>query len=156
MMANIEVHYRNRSQKTFRGGKMSDLLEEFSWLRYTVQVAARDAYDGVNERQLQEGFGSVLVRFVEASEWDLGIDDFVFVIKCGQNGMSEENQQRFCDIFDSTRITTGGLPDFSNRPKLSAWLRDKGVSYSVELFNYCSHGFGKTPDRIDEDKSYRF
>lgn len=154
-MPNIEVHYRNRSQKTFGGGKMSDLLKEFSWLGNTMQVAVYNAYNGVNQRQLQ-GPDSTLVRFIEASKWDVGIDDFVFVIKCGQNGMSEEDQQRFCDIFDSTRITTGGLPDFPIRPKLYEWLRNNGVSYSVELFNYCSHGFGKNPDCTDGKKSYTF
>ena len=148
-MPNLEVHFRNRSGETYNGGKMQDILKDFSWLGKSLQECVYNAYNGVNKCHLHNCH-SVLVRFIEASEWDVGIDDLVFVIKCGQNGMSTKVQQEFCDIFDSSRVpSVGGL-------KLSDYLRQRGVSYSVELFNYCSHGFGKSPDRLDENKSYTF
>lgn len=145
-MPNLEVHYRHHTKRLENGGKMSSLTEDFGWLGITLQMAISNAYKGVNGRPVNPS--SVLVRFIEASKWDVGIDDVVFVIKCGRNGLSDENQLKFCDIFDKTRIRG----DVS----LSDWLHEKGASHSVEMFNYESHGFGKSPNRSKDNIFYVF
>ena len=144
-MPKVVVFYKHHSKNTFTGGAMSDIIEcYFEWLSAIVQQGVYDAYNATSSPGLRK-LDDVIVHFDEMSPWDRRVEDIAFEIFSGPNGLSHTAHQMFCDNFDNAVITCGVPGQFVSEP-LNVTLRRLGVSYSIELCNCESHGFGRTPD----------
>jgi hypothetical protein len=114
-MPNLEIHYKLGLEKRM----------DFCILGEKCQIALAKAYNEANSAKIAPI--SVLVRFIPYSEYDCGIPDICFVIKCGNNGFSRKDQLALCSSFDGCEI---------NDMCVLA-----GLIHDVEIFNYESHGF---------------
>ncbi|MCL1839647.1 hypothetical protein FWF89_01435 [Candidatus Saccharibacteria bacterium] len=119
-MPNLEIHYRKGVEKKIG----------FETLGEVCQIALSQAFNKANEANTDPT--DVLVRFVEASRWDRGIPDICFVIKCGEDGLTHNQQLDLCLSFCRCEPIFGYSID--------TVCAQNNLSLDVEIFNKRSHG----------------
>lgn len=114
-MPNLEVHYEE--------GVDSEI--DFEILGVKCQDALAGVYNLLNQPERPIRSGHVLVRFIQASPYDLGIPQICFVIKCGKPNLPHGYIMQFCEAIISA---------------IGPMLRSHEINFDVEMFNIQSHG----------------
>lgn len=80
----------------------------------------------------------ILVRFIEASEWDRNIPDVCFILRCGASALTKEERIELCEEF-----WVAVTKKFGNT-KILSLNQGSPLSFDIELFDESSNGFRET------------
>lgn len=136
-MPNLEVHYNLKKLQKLPELICIDPKDFFVLFGKLCQEAVATAYNKVNKPSRAIIPASVLVRFIEASEYDVGNPDICFVIKCGRDGLTAKEQLHFCELFEDTI-----------RWDFDCNFNFRSLKIDYEMFCKASHGFRRQGDQM--------